>query len=54
MTEKGLIHEPRCNTYCAPGDHHLTSGIGFPHLHRTDLNGECGECVNPPGSEVAE
>jgi hypothetical protein len=45
-----VIHEPRCNTYCVPGSHHLTSGIGFPHIHRTDLVSECGECVSPPGA----
>lgn len=44
------IHEPRCNTYCQPGRHYLTSGIGYPHLHRTDLAAECGGCVIPPGS----
>jgi hypothetical protein len=42
-----VVHEPRCNTYCIPGRHHLTDGIGYPHLHRTDLTGECGECVTP-------
>ena len=46
--EIAQVHQPRCNTYCAPGSHHLTSGIGYPHLHRTDLAGECGECVLPP------
>lgn len=43
-----VVHEPRCNTYCRPGQHHLTSGIGFPHIHQTDLTAECGECVTPP------
>lgn len=42
--EIAQVHQPRCNTYCTPGSHHLTSGIGYPHLHRTDLAGECGEC----------
>jgi hypothetical protein len=44
------VHEPRCNTNCSPGWHYLTSGIGFPHIHRTDLGGECGACVIQPGS----
>lgn len=43
-----VVHEPRCNTYCLPGSHYLTSGIGLPHIHRTDLGGECGECLIPP------
>ena len=42
--EKVMVHDPRCNTYCTPGSHHLTSGIGYPHLHRTDLSAGCGEC----------
>lgn len=60
LTEKAQVHEPRCNTYCTPGSHHLTSGIGYPHLHRTDLAGECGECgaSGPPivdcGSNAAD
>jgi hypothetical protein len=45
--EPFLVHEPRCNTYCTPGTHHLASGIGYPHLHRTDLANECGGCVRP-------
>lgn len=48
--EKAVIHEPRCNTYCTPGAHYLTSGIGYPHLHRTDLASECGECLPPERS----
>lgn len=43
--ENAAIHEPRCNTYCTPGTHHLASGLGYPHLHRTDLAGECAECA---------
>lgn len=55
MNER-LIHEPRCNTYCEPGVHHLTSGVGYPHLHRTDLAAVCGECATPvpdPGADQA-
>jgi hypothetical protein len=43
-------HEPRCNTYCRPGSHYLTDGIGYPHIHRTDIGAECGEC-HPPTEE---
>lgn len=52
-TEKAVIHEPRCNTYCVPGTHHLSDGIGFPHIHRTDLAAECGECAIRPASDGA-
>jgi hypothetical protein len=41
------IHEPRCNTSCEPDRHHLTDGIGMPHIHRTDLAMCCGECRTP-------
>ena len=51
-TGKPVIHEPRCNSNCRPNSHLLTSGVGFPHIHRTDLAAECGECVNPPGEVI--
>lgn len=43
--DQQVIHEPRCNTMCRPGAHYLTAGIGYPHIHRTDLDSECGACV---------
>lgn len=48
MSAPKVIHEPRCNTNCEPGQHYLSDGIGWPHIHRTDLASECGECVIPP------
>lgn len=53
MAELRVIHEPCCNTYCRPGGHYLTDGIGYPHLHRTDLSPACGECTTPPAPESA-
>jgi hypothetical protein len=48
VTKHQAIHEPRCNTNCAPGQHHLSDGIGFPHIHRMDVMPECGECAPTP------
>lgn len=46
------IHEPHCNTACGPGTHYLSDGVGMPHMHRTDLGHQCGECVSvvPPAA----